>query len=215
MRLRNVKNAREILDNCSFLIKEPQKYKGKYNELFGNDNPICIEIGMGKGQFIKQIALQNPNINFIGIEKMTSILARGIQTLEEEMLKNVKVMRFDALELESVFDKEIDTIYLNFSDPWPKKRHAKRRLTSDVFLKIYDCIFKAKCQIIQKTDNNSLFESSLISLSNYGYILDDVSLDLHNTSKENYLTEYEEKFSKKGVAIKYLKAYKEMREKSK
>lgn len=209
MRLRNVKNATEILDNCSFLIKDLKKYKGKYNELFNNDNPICIEIGMGKGQFIKQIAKQNPNINYIGIEKMTSILARGIKTLEEEKLENVRLMRLDALELENVFDKEIDTIYLNFSDPWPKKRHAKRRLTSDVFLKIYDHIFKNKCQIIQKTDNDSLFESSLISLSNYGYIFEDIALDLHNTNRENYLTEYEEKFSQKGVAIKYLKAYKE------
>ncbi len=208
MRLRNVKNAKEILDNCDFLIKNPQDYKGKFQSLFGNDNPICLEIGMGKGAFLKQMAQHNPHINYIGVEKMTSILARAIQNLSPAALPNVKVIRADALDLNTFFHKEITTIYLNFSDPWPKARHAKRRLTSLEFLKVYDDLFKDTKTIIQKTDNVSLFESSIISLSSYGYKIEDISLDLHNTTKENYMTEYEEKFASQNIKINYLKASK-------
>ena len=208
MRLRNVKNAKEILDNCSFLITNPKEYKGKFNNLFNNDNPIYLEIGMGKGQFLFQMALKYPNINFIGIEKMTSILARAIEKITPYNLDNLKVIREDALELNEIFDHEIDTIFLNFSDPWPKARHARRRLTSHIFLDTYESIFKNDKVIIQKTDNVGLFESSIVSLSTYGYKIEDISLDLHSTDKENVMTEYEEKFSNMGVKINYLKATK-------
>lgn len=208
MRLRNVKNADKILNNCSFLIKNPQDFKGKFKDVFANSNPICLEIGIGKGQFIKQIAKKNPQINYIGIEKMSSIMARAIQNLSEEKLDNLKLIRCDALDLANIFAQEIDTIYLNFSDPWPKARHAKRRLTSAEFLKIYDKIFLCEKKIIQKTDNLNLLESSILSLNKHGYIIEDISFDLHKTDKENYQTEYEEKFSKLGVRINYLRAVK-------
>ena len=209
MRLRNVKNAEEILENCSFLITEPQKYKGKFHKLFDNDNPICLEIGMGKGSFLIKKAINNPNINFIGIEKMSSILARAIQNITPHNLKNIKVIRCDALELDAIFNKEIDTIYLNFSDPWPKSRHAKRRLTSPIFLNIYEKIFEDKKTILLKTDNTLLFESSIVSLSTFGYKIKDISLDLHNSDKVYETTEYEEKFCQLNVKINYLKAQKE------
>ncbi len=209
MRIRNLKNTKEILNECDFLIKNPQKYQGKYQNLFNNKNPIHLEIGMGKGHFIKQMAINHPEINFIGIEMMSSILARAIKNIKPLNLPNLKLININAKNLDSIFKKEIATIYLNFSDPWPKSRHAKRRLTSLDFLKVYDKIFKNEKIIIQKTDNELLFESSIISLTNYGYKIEDISLDLHQTEKENYLTEYEDKFSKLGVKIKYLKAKKD------
>ncbi len=209
MRLRNVKNAQEILDNSSYVIKEPEKYKGKFNELFNNDNPICLEIGMGKGKFITTLALENPNINYIGLEKYQSVLVRGVQKADEMEIPNLKLICYDAKELANVFDHEIDTIYLNFSDPWPKNRHSDRRLTSHIFLSVYDNIFKNQKKIIQKTDNIILFASSLSSLSTYGYTLEEVSLDLHNTDIHNIETEYEDKFSNKGFKINYLKATKD------
>ena len=129
MRLRNVKNAREIVDNSSFVVHNPKEYKGKYSEVFGNNNPIELEIGMGKGNFIIDKAMKNPNINFIGVERYESVVCRALEKLENTNLTNVKIICIDAFELDDVFDKEISTIYLNFSDPWPKKRHAKRRLT--------------------------------------------------------------------------------------
>ena len=203
MRLRNVKNAREIVDNSSFVVHSPKEYKGKYNELFGNNNPIELEIGMGKGK-----ALKNPNINFIGVEKYESVVCRALEKLENTELTNVKIICIDAFELDEVFDKEISTIYLNFSDPWPKKRHAKRRLTSHVFLPVYDLILKDEKVIVQKTDNVGLFESSIVSLSTYGYTIEEISLDLASTGKENSLTEYEAKFMSQGIKINYLKAVK-------
>lgn len=208
MRLRNVKNAREIVDNSPFVVHEPKEFKGKYNELFGNNNPIELEIGMGKGNFIIDKAMKNPDINFIGVERYESVLCRALEKLEDKQLPNVKIICIDAIELDEVFDKEISTIYLNFSDPWPKKRHAKRRLTSHVFLPVYDLIFKDEKVIVQKTDNVGLFESSIVSLSTYGYTLEDISLDLASTGMENSLTEYEAKFMSQGIKINYLKARK-------
>lgn len=208
MRLRNVKNAREMVDNSPFVVHEPKEYKGRYNEIFGNDNPIELEIGMGKGNFIIDKAIKNPNINFIGVERYESVLCRALEKLEDKQLPNVKIICIDAIELDEVFDKEISTIYLNFSDPWPKKRHAKRRLTSHVFLPVYDLIFKDEKVIVQKTDNVGLFESSIVSLSTYGYTLEDISLDLASTGMENSLTEYEAKFMSQGIKINYLKARK-------
>lgn len=208
MRLRNVKNAREIVDNSPFVVHEPKEYKGRYNEVFGNDNPIELEIGMGKGNFIIDKAMKNPNINFIGVERYESVLCRALEKLEDKQLPNVKIICIDAIELDEVFDKEISTIYLNFSDPWPKKRHAKRRLTSHVFLPVYDLIFKDEKVIVQKTDNVGLFESSIVSLSTYGYTIEEISLDLASTGMENSLTEYEAKFMSQGIKINYLKARK-------
>lgn len=208
MRLRNVKNAKEIVNNSEYVILEPNKHIGKYKEIFKNNNPIRIEIGMGKGDFIIGMAEKYPNINFIGIEKYESVMVRAIEKLENKNIKNLKLIRMDAITIDKVFNKEIDTIYLNFSDPWPKTRHAKRRLTSDIFLKLYDKIFISIPHIIQKTDNILLFASSIESLSKNGYTLEKVSLDLKNTDIENVLTEYETKFMNMGVKINYLDAYK-------
>lgn len=208
MRLRNVKDAKDIVSNSKYVINNPQEYKGSFSKLFNNSNPISLEIGMGKGDFIINMAIKYPDINFIGLEKYQSIIVRAIQKLENLNLNNLKLICMDAKELNEVFAKEIDTIYLNFSDPWPKKRHAKRRLTSDTFLPIYDSIFKKDKRIVQKTDNVGLFEYSIVSLSNYGYVIKDISLDLHNTSKENIMTEYEKKFSSQGIKINYLEAIK-------
>lgn len=208
MRLRNVKNAKEIVNNSEYVILEPNKHIGKYKEIFKNNNPIRIEIGMGKGNFIIGMAEKYSNINFIGIEKYESVMVRAIEKLNNIDLPNLKLIRMDAKDIDKVFNKEIDTIYLNFSDPWPKTRHAKRRLTSDIFLKLYDKIFISTPHIIQKTDNILLFASSIETLSNYGYIFDKVSLDLKNTDIDNITTEYEEKFMNMGVKINYLDAYK-------
>lgn len=204
MRQRNVKNKQEIMDNSTYLIINPQEYVGKWNKVFKNNNPIHIEIGTGKGNFIINKAIQNPNINFIGIEKFDSIIARCLQKIPEG-LDNLKIVRLNALGIGEVFKKEIDCIYLNFSDPWPKKKWHKRRLTSNIFLEKYDNLFKGKKRIIQKTDNRDLFEYSVISFSNYGYVINDISLDLHNSEIEgNIMTEYEEKFSSKGNNIYYI-----------
>ena len=164
---------------------------------------------MGKGNFIIENSLRYPNINFIGIEKYDSIVSRCLQKIPEG-LTNLKIVRMNALEIDEVFKSEIDLIYLNFSDPWPKKRWHKRRLTSEVFLKKYDSIFKSVKKIVQKTDNQELFEYSIESLSSYGYKLSSVSLDLHKLNeKDNIMTEYEEKFTKKGLPIYRLIASKD------
>ncbi len=207
MRLRNLKNKDLIIQECEFLIREPEEYKGKYKELFPNDNPIHLEVGMGKGTFIYNMAKAFPEINFIGIEKYENVLARAIAKMEE-VPNNLKIMNYDAINLDKIFDKEIDTLYLNFSDPWPKKRHERRRLTSVDFLKVYDKIFESEKKIVQKTDNIGLFAYSLKSLNNYGYVFEDVCLDLHNSDIFNIKTEYEEKFSNLGFKINYLKATK-------
>ena len=209
MRLRNIKNKEEILSSSSFLIRNATDYFGKWNSLFNNNNPIYIEIGMGKGNFIIENALKNPNINYIGIEKYDSVIARACEKVPTD-LNNLILVRMDALDIDKVFDKEIDLIYLNFSDPWPKKRHADRRLTSHIFLKKYDSIFKKKKVIIQKTDNQNLFEYSIVSLSTYGYIIEEISFDLHNLGLNSIImTEYEKKFTSKGNNIYYLVATKE------
>ncbi len=211
MRLRNVKNKEEIMNESKLLILNNKDYKGKWNKVFGNNNPIYIEIGMGKGDFILGNALKYPDINFIGIEKYDSIVARAIQKIEslEELPNNLRLLRMDAKEIEEVFKKEVDRIYLNFSDPWPKKRHSERRLTSNSFLKKYDSIFKNNKEIVIKTDNTNLFEFSLENLSKNGYSLEKVSLDLHNSDiVDNIMTEYEKKFTQKGIKINYLYAKK-------
>lgn len=206
MRLRNLKEKDLFLEDCTYLIKNYQDYKGKWFQEFNNNNPIHLEIGMGKGDFIYNMALNNPDINFIGIEKYSNVLARAIKKYPDK-LDNLRIINMDALNLNEAFNMEIATIYLNFSDPWPKKRQAKRRLTSEVFLNIYDKICQDK-KIILKTDNLGLFASSLVSLSGYGYKLLDVNLDLSNSDIPNVLTEYESKFINAGVKINYLKAQK-------
>lgn len=202
MRLRNVKGAKEIIESSNYVVLNYKEHKGKYNKLFGNNNPIYIEIGMGKGKFIIDNALKYPDINFIGIEKYDSVVVRAIQKLENKDIPNLKIIRMDALETDDVFDHEISKIYLNFSDPWPKDRHAHRRLSSEIFLKKYDSIFKDNKNIIMKTDNRKLFEYSLKSFVNYGYKINDISLDLHSDDYlDNIMTEYEKKFVSKGNQI--------------
>lgn len=201
MRLRNIKNKEEILNNSKYIILNPKEYKGKWNNVFKNNNPIYIEIGMGKGKFILENALKYPNINFIGIEKYDSVIARAIKKIDEHEINNLKLIRIDANELNDVFDKEIDLIYLTFSDPWPKDRHAKRRLSHSDFLKIYDDIFKNYKKIEMKTDNRKLFEYSVVSFSKYGYVIEQISTDLHKDEENIITTEYEDKFVKLGFPI--------------
>ena len=207
MRLRNVKNKDEILNNCNLVIKDPVLYKSKWKDLFKNDNPIYIEIGTGKCKFIKENAIRYPNINFIGIEKAASILSLGVKNIE--YYPNLLFINYDAAKINDVFSKEIDKIYLNFSDPWPKARHEKRRLTSPEFLDRYESLFKDKKIIEIKTDNRNLFEYSIVALNSRNYKISFVSLDLHKSEiNDNINTEYEDKFSKEGFPIYKLKCYK-------
>lgn len=209
MRLRKVKNAQNIIDESQYIIKKPEIYKGNYKNVFENDNPIYIEVGMGKGDFIIENALKNPEINFIGIEKFDSVMVRAVQKLEEYDIPNLKLIKIDALNIDNIFYKEISCLYLNFSDPWPKKRHTNRRLTSNVFLNKYDLIFKNTKKIIMKTDNRHLFEYSIKSLTDYEYKINDISLDLHSDNKlDNIETEYENKFVSKGMVIYYIEVTK-------
>ncbi len=200
MRLRNVKGASDIIENSDIVIKNYKDYKGNYKSIFNNSNPIHIEIGMGKGDFIIGMSLKYPNINFIGIEKYDSVIVRAIEKINTN-IPNLRLIRMDATSIDEVFDSEIDTIYLNFSDPWPKKRHKDRRLSSTKFLEKYDKIFKGNKTIIMKTDNRKLFEFSLIEFSNYGYKIQDISLDLDLDIEDNVETEYEKRFKKLGYKI--------------
>lgn len=201
MRMRNPKYKDEVINNCDFLITD--------NIEFDNNNELLyIEIGMGKGDFILRNALNNPNINYIGIEKYSSVAAVAIKKIMDYKLDNLKVIISDVSKLEDLLKNKVDRIYLNFSDPWPKDRHAKRRLTHKNFLCMYDNFFKGNNEIIMKTDNDNLFLFSLDSLKEYGYTLEEVEYDLHSTDKDNIETEYETKFSNMGYTIKYLKATK-------
>lgn len=201
MRLRNVKNKEEILNNSSYFMGTGEEFIGKWSNVFKNNNPIYVEIGMGKGKFIIENAIKYPNINFIGIEKYDSVVAKCLPKIPDG-LDNLKILRMDALNIDKVFLKEIDRIYLNFSDPWPKVRHSLRRLSSKVFLKKYDSIFKNDKEICMRTDNRDLFVYSLLSFSEYGYVLRKLSLDLHGEDIDNLITtEYEDKFSDKGMPI--------------
>ena len=210
MRLKHVKGANEIIEKGKYYVEDATNYIGKWKEVFQNDNPIYIEIGMGKGDFIIENALRYPNINFIGIEKFDSVLVRAIQKSNELEIDNLKLVRLDANYIDTIFSKEISLIYLNFSDPWPKERHAKRRLTSPIFLEKYDKIFKSNAEIIMKTDNNPLFEYSKESLENFGYQIKAITRDLYQEDiSQNIKTEYEKKFVKLGVKINRLEAIKQ------
>ncbi len=208
MRLKNVKGAKERIEKSPYIIENPENYKGKFNTLFKNENPINLEIGMGKGDFIIKMAKKYPDINFIGIEMFDSVMVRATTKLENEEIPNLRLIKMDAALIENIFDKEIDTLYLNFSDPWPKNRHEKRRLTSQNFLKKYDSIFKNSKKIIQKTDNRKLFEFSILSYLDYGYKIKQISLDLKNDDIPNETTEYEEKFMAKNMPIYMIEIYK-------
>ncbi len=190
---------------CDYVIHNPQECRGKWHEIFGNDSPIRIEIGMGKGRFIMDLAKMNPNINYVGIEKYSSVLIRGIQKLEAEPLSNLYFIRMEAEEITSVFaESEVERIYLNFSDPWPKDRHAKRRLPSREFLRRYDEILIPDGVIEFKTDNHDLFQFALEELEPAGWKIVQMTEDLHNNEQMmegNVMTEYEERFSSKGNPI--------------
>ena len=206
MRLRNVKGARDRISVSECVVQEPRELKGKWNTYFKNDNPIYIEIGMGKGKFIMQHAMNNPNINYIGIEKFSSVLIRAIEKKEscEQELNNLVFLRFDAEYIEEIFDKnEISRIYLNFSDPWPKDRHAKRRLTSKEFFARYNNILSQEGKVIFKTDNKPLFDFSLEQVEEAKWSLVNKTYDLHNSEfvDGNIMTEYEEKFVNEGIKI--------------
>ena len=188
MRLRNVKNAKEIVSSNEWVITK---------NIFNDDKPLYIEIGTGKGDFIIQMARLNPDINYIGIEKYESILIRAINKIED-IPSNLRFMCIDAGTINEYFNKNVSKIYLNFSDPWPKDRHEKRRLTYHTFLRIYDKVLKDKKHIIMKTDNRCLFEYSVSSFSKYGYVINELCCDLHKRNEEIITTEYEEKFMKLG-----------------
>jgi len=208
MRLRNVKNAKEKLLNSKYFIENPEMHKGNWESVFANSHEIHLEIGTGKGDFLIAMAKAHPEINFIGIEKYESVLVRAIEKVSLEDLPNIRFLCFDAKKLPTVFSPELSKIYLNFSDPWPKTRHAKRRLTHMDFLKIYEDLFRSEKVIVQKTDNIKLFAFSLEQLSQFGYILERVNLDLTNEEIFNIKTEYESKFESLGFKINYVEARK-------
>ena len=213
MRLRHIKGAEEEIANSPFVVQDPAAFKGRWCELFGNSNPVHIEIGMGKGRFIMELAGQNPGINYIGIERYSSVLLRGLQKRAGLTLPNIYFIRLDALGLSEVFgENEVERIYLNFSDPWPKDRHAKRRLTSERFLAVYDKILQQDGQIEFKTDNRDLFEYSLESIPAAGWQVSWMTFDLHRSevAASNVMTEYEIKFASEGHPICKLTAMRGM-----
>ena len=209
MRLKNVPGARDVIAGSPLVIHEPERQKGNWQQVFGNKQPIHIEIGMGKGRFICEMAKTHPDINYIGIEKYSSVLLRAIQKMEEEPLPNLLFIRMDAENIDEVFDlDEVDRIYLNFSDPWPKDRHAKRRLPSKEFLARYDRFLKKDGVLEFKTDNRGLFDFAVEELPQAGWKLVKITYDLHHDEEMmqgNVMTEYEEKFSSMGNPIcKYI-----------
>ena len=209
MRLRNITGADEVIEKSEYVIKEPQSLKGRYKELFERQAPLHIEIGMGKGRFLMDMATAHPDINYIGIEKYSSVLLRAVQKMEERTLSNLKFILMDAAEIESVFDKEeVDRIYLNFSDPWPKDRHAKRRLPSRQFLAKFNQILKKNGVIEFKTDNRLLFDFAVEEVEPAGWHIEQLTYDLHHDDimgQGNIMTEYEETSSSLGNPIyKYI-----------
>lgn len=193
--MRNPKDKDEVLNGCDYY------YEGS----FDNNNPVCLEIGMGKGQFILNMALNNPNVNYIGVEKYSSVASVAIKKINEYKPSNLKVLIGDIASIEDLLDKKIDTIYLNFSDPWPKKRHEKRRLSSKIFLEKYDDLFKDENKIEMKTDNDDLFEYSTESFLDYGYKI----IKCNTNYFDKFTTEYEDKFIAKGKNINYIFVVKE------
>ena len=205
MRLRNVPGARDVMAANEYVFTEPEGMAGTWSQVFGNSNPVHIEIGMGKGRFITTLAGMNPDINYVGIEKYSSVLLRAVEKQDELCLHNLRFIRMDAENITSVFGKEeVDRIYLNFSDPWPKDRHAKRRLTSRQFFARYNEILKSTGRVEFKTDNRPLFDFSVEEVNEAGWNLSVCTYDLHNDEKlveGNVMTEYEERFSSQGNPI--------------
>ena len=211
MRLRNIKGSRETITQHDYVIQDPEQYRGMWHKkLFHNNNPIHIEIGMGKGQFISQLAKRDKEINFLGIEKYSSVLLRALEKRADLNIDNLFYLRFDAENITDLFGQdEVDKIYLNFSDPWPKERHAKRRLTSSQYLDKYNLFLKKEGEIAFKTDNQPLFDFSIEQAKASNWQLRTITYDLHNSpvSEGNIMTEYEERFSSMGNSICYLVEY--------
>jgi len=205
MRLRHKPWAEDFINaHPEIVIPNPEEVKGRWGEVFKNDNPLHIEVGSGKGQFVTGMAKQNPEINYIGIELYDSVIVSALENaIAAQPLPNLRLLKVNGAYLEKYFEKnDVDRVYLNFSDPWPKVRHAKRRLTHEVFLELYKSVLVDNAEIHFKTDNRGLFEYSLTSMSAFGMLIKDVSLDLHvNMPEDNIMTEYEEKFSAKGQPI--------------
>ena len=203
-----IKNADQIIRKSDYLVVNPEKYKNKWSDVFGNKNPICIEIGMGRGDFIIDMAKTIPNMNFIGIEINESQMVNAVNNLQNKKIPNLKLICMDATYLDKVFGKEINTIYLTFPEPWPKKIDDIKRLTHPVYLKLYDKIFKKKKHIILKTDNKGYFARSLEYLSNYWYTFNRISMDLHHDeiSIPNIMTNYEKQYYKEKRPIYYVDA---------
>lgn len=204
MRLKNVPGSQEVIENSKWVITEPEAWRGRWQSLFSKEQPLWIEIGMGKGRFLLEMAEKHPDVNFLGMEKYSSVLLRAVQKQEEASLPNLMLVRADAEHLTEYFaPDEADRIFLNFSDPWPKDRHAKRRLTSDRFLARYNAILVPQGEVEFKTDNEALFDFSLESAEECGWEMVYVTRDLHHTpsAADNVMTEYEEKFSTAGNPI--------------
>lgn len=217
MRLRNIPGARDIIAESPWIIRDPEERKGNWKEVFSNENPIHLEIGTGKGRFILQLAQENPDINYIGLEKYSSVLIRALEKQDEALLPNLFFIRGDAELITTYFDKgEIDRIYLNFSDPWPKKRYAKRRLPSLAYLTRYNEILSENGRIEFKTDNRMLFDFAVDEVPASPFRILEITYDLHADpvmGQGNIMTEYEERFSAKGNKIcKYILVRKDREE---
>lgn len=209
MRLRNITGADTYIENSEYVVQDPAFHKGSWAQVFEKNGPLHIEVGMGKGRFMMELARLNPDINYVGIEMYSSVLLRAVQKMEENPIPNLRFIRMDAREIEDVFaPEEVDKIYLNFSDPWPKDRHAKRRLPSRQFLARFDKILKKEGNLEFKTDNKDLFDFAVEEVEPAGWKIDAITYDLHKDevmSEGNIMTEYEEKFSSKGNPIyKYI-----------
>lgn len=203
-----IKDADLIISKSPYLISNPSKYKNKWSDLFGNHNPICLELGMGRGDFIINMAKEYPNINFIGLEIDDSQMVKAVDRLKGKSFSNLKLINADARDIINFFGKEIDTIYLTFSEPWPKKHDENKRFTHISYLKLYDRIFKKRKHIILKTDNKGLFAYSLETLSQYWYSFERVSLDLHHDENpiKNIMTDFEKNYYEEGRPIYYVDA---------
>lgn len=208
MRYNVIKDADKIINKSTYLVNNPTKYQNKWHDFFGNKNPLHLELGMGRGDFIINMAKKYPNLNFIGLELSDSQMVKAVDRLAKENLPNLKLINADAHEIDKIFGKEIDTIYLTFSEPWPKRQDEKKRFTHEIYLRLYDKIFKKDKHIILKTDNKGLFAYSLETLSQYWYSFDRVSLDLHHEENPipNIMTDFERQYYKEGRPIYYLDA---------
>ncbi len=208
MKYNKVRNAKNSINDSNYVIKNPENYKGKWKDVFGNDRPIMLELGSGRGAFIIKMALAHPNLNFIGLELDLNQIGFAAQSIISNQLTNLKLIHADARDLGEIFFKEINTIYLTFSEPWPKKEDERKRFTHESYLRLYDRVFKKDKHIIMKTDNKILFQSSLESLSKYWYSFNRVSLDLYKDERkiENVMTDFEKQYVKEHRQIYFLDA---------